>query len=154
MADFLGFSLDLASMLDSTWALLSASAARKTGSLILTLRLAALNAPLPLHWWGSSLLAQAPDLNSKTTAPSSSLPHAGNWLHVIPSCQLGLAFLDQEFHFCSHYWLGIDTYGGAVFCSLEIILEIILEITIIGCGGNRNCICHHDSIWDVLLLAE
>ena len=37
-----------------------------------------------------NLLSTAPDTRSRALAHSSSLPHAGDWLNVVPSAPLGL----------------------------------------------------------------
>ena len=31
---------------------------------------------------------------------ATAIPHAGDWLHVVPSSALGLHLHDQEFHHC------------------------------------------------------
>ena len=54
-----------------------------------------------------NLLSTAPSIRSRALALSSGLPHAGDWLNVVPSSPLGLHLHDKEF--CSYlcYWLGI-----------------------------------------------
>ena len=49
------------------------------------------------------LLDSAPNFRSKALALSTSLPHAGDWLNVVPS--LGLHLQDREFKLCLSYWL-------------------------------------------------
>lgn len=47
-----------------------------------------------------SLLASAPDARSRALACSSAIPHAGDWLEVVPSQALGLHLHDREFRVC------------------------------------------------------
>ena len=54
-----------------------------------------------------NLLSSAPDIRSNALALSTSLPHAGDWLNVIPSSTLGLHFQDKEIRLCLQYWLGL-----------------------------------------------
>ena len=60
------------------------------------------------------LLDQAPDTRAKALTLSTAIPHAGDWLHVVPSSALGLHFHDQEFCHCLQYWLGGANAGGGV----------------------------------------
>ena len=46
------------------------------------------------------LLASAPSFQSCALALSSNLPHAGDWLNVVPSEHLGLHLHDCEFRCC------------------------------------------------------
>ena len=50
-----------------------------------------------------SLLSQAPDAHFKALALSSAIPHAEDWLSVVPSSSLGLHFLGSIFA-CSTGW--------------------------------------------------
>ena len=43
----------------------------------------------------SFLLESSPDVRSRALALSSALPHAGDWLHVVPSKALGLHLMDS-----------------------------------------------------------
>ena len=52
------------------------------------------------------LISSSPSTHSQALALSSSLPHAGNWLNVVPSTSLGLHLQDCEFRCCLRYWLG------------------------------------------------
>ena len=52
----------------------------------------------------SALVDTAPDARSKALALSSAIPHAGDWLNVVPSSALGLCLQDQEFRLCLQYW--------------------------------------------------
>ena len=65
----------------------------------------------------NTLVESAPDVRSRALALSSSLPHAGDWLNVIPSPALGLCLLDQEFRLCLNYWLGLRMTDDVSSCS-------------------------------------
>ena len=54
------------------------------------------------------LLDESFDTRTKALALSTAIPHAGDWLHAVPSSALGLHFHDQEFHHCLQYWLGMQ----------------------------------------------
>ena len=65
-----------------------------------------------------SLLSSAPDTRSRALALSSSIPHAGDWLNVVPSSALGLHLHDREFRLCVDYWLGLKMSDGESKCPL------------------------------------
>ena len=56
------------------------------------------------------LTSSAPSTRSRALALSSSLPHACDWLNVVPSSTLGLHLHDREFRYCLCYWLGVRTF--------------------------------------------
>ena len=60
------------------------------------------------------LLSSVPDICSQALALSTGLPHAGDWLNVIPSAQLGLHLHNRDFRCCLRYWLGVPS--GAYTC--------------------------------------
>ena len=62
------------------------------------------------------LLNLAPDPDSRALAHSTALPHAGDWLNVVPSPSLGLHLHDQEFRSCLRYWLGLPLYPDNFSC--------------------------------------
>lgn len=101
VSDLLGFAPDLHLPLDSSRHLLANHAAKPNWQTHDDI-----NVPCTQHTLSrcidealySQLLVQSP---SKALALSSSLPHAGDWLAVVPSRQLGLHFLDHEFRLCS-----------------------------------------------------
>ena len=64
------------------------------------------------------LLHQAPDTRARALALSIAIPHAGDWLHVVPSSTLGLHFHDQEFRCCLQYWLGVPILEEEFRCSV------------------------------------
>ena len=53
------------------------------------------------------LLNSAPDSLDRVLVFSSAIPHAGDWLDVVPCSDLGLHFHDQEYRLCLDYWLGL-----------------------------------------------
>ena len=65
-----------------------------------------------------SLLSSAPDTRSRALALSSSIPHAGDWLNVVPSSTLGLHLHDREFRLCVDYWLGLKMSDEESRCPL------------------------------------
>ena len=64
----------------------------------------------------SLLLDSASDACIRALALSSSIPHAGYWLNVVPSTALGLHLLDREFWLCLHYWLGLQMFAVGAQC--------------------------------------
>ncbi len=59
------------------------------------------------------LLASAPTTRSRALALSTGLPHAHDWLNVIPSPTLRLHLQDREF-LC--YWLGVPLHSDRPEC--------------------------------------
>ena len=53
-----------------------------------------------------NLLSTAPSIRSRALALSSGLPHAGDWLNVVPSSPLGLHLHDKKFRSYLCYLLG------------------------------------------------
>lgn len=98
----------------------------------------------------SSLLVLAPDVHSQALALSSAIPHSRDWLSVVPSRQLGLHFLDQEFCLCAQDWLGITACSGTSFCPVCSSPSDGTGDHQVGCRGNRDLICRHNSLRDVL----
>ena len=92
-----------------------------------------------------SLLQDSSDLCSKAIILSTSIQHAGDWLHVVPSTKLGLHLKDWEFRLCLRYWLGIQLVGenslcpicgcqsdtmGTIMSHVEEMLTSFLDITV------------------------
>ena len=96
------------------------------------------------------LLSSAPDTRSQALALSTGLPHAGDWLNVIPSAQLGLHLHDCDFRCCLRYWLGVPMYSGPYTCPTCHHLADPYGDHQVGCGGNSDCIACHNAIQDVL----
>ena len=120
---------------------------------------------VPLHQWSLSrmideatysyLLDSAPDSRSWALALSTAIPHAGDWLNVVPSAALGLHLHDREFCLCLDYWLGLRITGRNPRCSVcakEGIVDSFGD-HYVGCSGNEDRIHRHDSLRDVLFSA-
>ena len=102
-----------------------------------------------------SVLDSAPDTRSRALALSTAIPHAGDWLNVIPSPALGLHLHDREFRLSLDYWLGIRIMGRESRCPMCGLFDIADPFGDhhVGCGGNGDRIHRHDSIRDVLFTA-
>ena len=89
------------------------------------------------------------------TCQITSIPHAGDWLNVIPSPALGLHLHDWEFRLSLDYWLGIRIMGRESRCPMCGLFDIADPFGDhhVGCGGNGDRIHRHDSIRDVLFTA-
>ena len=77
----------------------------------------------------TSLLHEAPNQRFNALTLSTLMPHAGDWLNVIPSPALGLSVEDLDFRHCLQYWLGTPMFPSkyapfVVVCvmSTEIIM--------------------------------
>ena len=104
----------------------------------------------------SSLIEAFPDVRSKALALSTSLPHAGDWLNVVPSPALGLCLLDQEFRLCLGYWLGMRMSGDfrtCPVCGKSAAANPYWDHQV-GCGGNGDCIFRHNALRDALFAAS
>ena len=100
-----------------------------------------------------AILDSAPDIRSKALTLSSSIPHAGDWLNVIPSRALGLHFLDREHRVCLRYWLGLPMFGASPQCSICHVAADRFGDHHVGCGGNGDRIFRHNSIRDAIFSA-
>ena len=96
------------------------------------------------------LISTAPDTRSRALILSSSLPHAGDWLNVIPSAALGLRIHHQEFRYSLKYWLGVPLYGNTYQCPECGRNADTMGDHQVGCGGNGDRIARHNNIRDVL----
>ena len=103
----------------------------------------------------NSLLYSAPDIRSRALALSTALPHAGDWLMVVPSSTLGLHLHDREFRLCIDYWLGLRIMSRELPCSCcpDGKLADPMGDHQVGCGGNGDRIHRHDSLRDALFSA-
>ena len=100
-----------------------------------------------------ALLNDAPDTRSRALLLSSSIPHACDWLNVIPSSSLGLHFLDREFRVCLRYWLGLRIFNDPSTCAICQSPADPFGDHHVGCGGNNDRISRHDSIRDAVFSA-
>ena len=90
-----------------------------------------------------NLLSSAPTIRSRALAYSSSLPHAGDWLNVVPSTSLGLHLQDREFQCCLRYWLGIPLQSNPLPCPECQDTADIFGDHQVGCSGNGDRISRH-----------
>ena len=97
------------------------------------------------------LLNSSPNCSRfRALALSSSLPHAGDWLNVVPSPALGLHLQDKEFRLCLGYWLGLRMFAEGSICLICQGAADPYGDHHVGCGGNRDRIFRHDSIRDAI----
>ena len=103
----------------------------------------------------NQLLTTAPDTRSRALALSTALPHAGDWLNIIPSTTLDLHLLDREFRLClaMDYWLGLQMTKEGALCPICQGVADAFGDHQVGCGGNGDRIHRHDSIRDALFSA-
>ena len=98
-------------------------------------------------------LSSAPDDRAKALVLSTSLPHAGDWLQVIPSPAFGLHLPDTHFKLCLQYWLGLTMVGENHSCPVCQSPADTLGDHQVGCGGNGDRIFRHNAIRDVIYSA-
>ena len=98
----------------------------------------------------NKLLDSAPDVRSRALALSSALPHAGDWLNVIPSSTLGLHLQDREFHLCLKSWLGLRINEEGTRHPVWQGLADVYNDHQVGCGENGERIHWHDAPRDAL----
>ena len=99
------------------------------------------------------LLTSAPDLCSKALANSTTLPHAGDWLNIVPSKVLGLHLQDWEFRLCLQYWQGRRMLEDGARCLIGQGAGDTFGDHQMGCEENRDRIHRYDAICDVLFSA-
>ena len=86
----------------------------------------------------------------QSSSPLHLLPHAGDWLHVIPSSALGLHMLDWEFRLCLLYWLGVPLSQENWICPACSSNSDPYGDHMVSCGGNGDRIHRHNSLRDVM----
>ena len=101
----------------------------------------------------NSLIDSAPDTHLRALALSSDIPHAGDWLNVVPSSALSLHLLDSEFRPCLQYWLGLLIFTEGGRCPVCKALADPFGDHHVGCGGNGDRIHQHNSIQDAIFSA-
>ena len=99
------------------------------------------------------LFSTAPSIRSRALAISSSLPHAGDWLNVVPSGYLGLHLHDREFRCCLRYWLGVPLHSNPYPCPECRGRADSFGDHQVGCGGNGDRVSRHNAIRDVIFTA-
>ena len=96
----------------------------------------------------TALLDSASDVRSRALAVSSAIPHAGDWLNIVPSSSLGLHLLDCEFRPCLRYWLGLRMFEDGTQCPVCHVAANPFEDHHVGCGGNGDRIFRHNALRD------
>ena len=86
-------------------------------------------------------------------ALSSGLPHAGDWLNVVPSSPLGLHIHDKEFRSCLCYWLGVPLHSSSYPCPECGGIADTFGDHQVGCGRNGDRISRHNAVRDVFFSA-
>ena len=99
------------------------------------------------------LLTSAPSSRFRALSLSSSLPHAADWLNVVPSSSLGLHLHDREFRCCLRYWLGVPLHSTPYPCPECRCTADPYGDHQVGCGGNGDRIARHNAIRDVIFSA-
>ena len=99
------------------------------------------------------LLSSAPSTRSRALVLSAGLPHAGDWLNVVPSAHLGLHLNDREFRCCLRYWLGVSLHSSSYICPECRGSADPFGDHQVGCGGNGDHIARYNAIRDVLFNA-
>ena len=100
-----------------------------------------------------AVIDSAPDTRSRALALSSAIPHAGDWLNVVPSSALGLHLPDREFRPCLQYWLGLPIFTeGGRWCVCQALADPFGDHHVV-CGGNGDRIHRHNSIRDAIFSA-
>ena len=101
----------------------------------------------------SLLLESSPDVRYRALALSSALPHAGDWLNVVPSSALGLHLMDCEFRLCLRYWLGLQMFQDGAQCPVCHTVADPYGDHHVGCGGNADRIARHNALRDAIFSA-
>ena len=101
----------------------------------------------------SLLLESSPDVHSRALALSSALPHAGDWLNVVPSSALGLHLMYCEFRLCLRYWLGLQMFQDGAQCPVCHTVADPYGDHHVGCGGNADRTARHNALRDAIFSA-
>ena len=93
----------------------------------------------------SQVISSASDPRSSALVLSTVLPHAGDWLSVIPSSTLGVNLYDHEYRPCLQYWLGVPIYGEEGVCPVCQHTADSWGDHQVSCGGKNDRIPQHNS---------
>ena len=152
----LGHPVDISTHISPAVAALAASAARPDWQCLDDIDVPLLQHPLSLaidEAQHQNLLLSATSVRSRALVLSTSLPHAGDWLNVVPSPSLGLKLQDREFSYCLRYWLGVPIYNSSYSCPECHSPADPFGDHQVGCGGNGDRIARHNAIRDVVFCA-
>ena len=86
------------------------------------------------------------DLREKARLSSVGLPHAGDWLNVLPSPILGLHMRSTEFVIMAKYRLGVPIYHKAGQCPACLQHSDALGDHAVSCGNQGERIARHNAL--------
>ena len=98
----------------------------------------------------NNLLNGAETSRDKARLQSLQLPHAGDWLHVIPSPSLGLLMRPPEFRVSVLYRLGMPVFAGDGPCIACGQFSDSLGDHAVGCASQGERIARPNHLWDAL----
>ena len=84
---------------------------------------------------------------------SVKLPHAGDWLHVVPSPALGLQVRDAEFRTAVLYRIGEPLFRSDCNCLACHHFSDSFGDHAIACASQGERIAQHNHLWDALFHA-
>ena len=90
------------------------------------------------------------DEREKARLASVGLPHAGDWLNVLPSPILGLHMRSAEFIITAKYRLGVPVYPTAGQCPACLQHSDALGDHSVSCGNQGERIARHNTLRDAL----
>ena len=93
------------------------------------------------------------DVREKARLSSVGLPHAGDWLNVLPSPILGLHMRSPEFVVSAKYRLGVPIYPTAGQCPACLQHSDVLGDHAVSCGNQGERIARHNTLRDALYAA-
>ena len=96
------------------------------------------NGPSPTLSTRPTLTPSSLEHGTPDPALSTAIPHAGDWLNVVPSRALGLHLQDWEFRVSLQYWLGLQMANEVTRVPCAVQLVILMETTrSVGVMGTR-----------------
>jgi hypothetical protein len=98
----------------------------------------------------SNHINELDNVREKARLTSVGLPHAGDWLNVLPSPTLGLHIRPAEFVTSVKYRLGVPVFTEAGQCPACNHHSDILGDHAISCGNMGERIARHDSLRDAI----
>ena len=96
------------------------------------------NGPSPTLSTWPTLTPSSLEHGTPDPALSTAIPHAGDWLNVVPSRALGLHLQDWEFRVSLQYWLGLQMADELTPCSMCRSAGDPHGDHQVGCGGNGD----------------
>ena len=96
------------------------------------------------------LLESAEGMRDKVRLGSLGLPHAGDWINVIPSPSLGLQLRSSEFRTAALYRLGLPVFQTAGPCIACGKPSDVLADHAVSCASQGERILRHNHLRDAL----